>query len=581
VFADSTGTIRIIEAYKEAKIISNMSFMNYFLIQLGWLLAQGLYWLVVGLETVLLSINKVLGGFFSSPEFVEFLDKFKPMMIGIFAISFGVLGYKFMFKPKINKSKIATNVIMAILVVVGLPLAMNELYKLTDVAVGAISNDELSIAKEILYENVTDVTLYDSMGMPVPPPKLERKSNFSKSKIINIDPIETIDPKNMKMEDVWKNKVKPEKNGQGYLEKTKKEKYGIEFTSTMYYRYKIDFFSIYVTLIISALALVLCGIKIARLLYELAINQSIAFFTAFTDLESGQRLKKCIEMIVGTFVILFSCFFLLQIYVIGSQYCNEHFDNIFARLIGLGALAWAVIDGPNLVERIVGIDAGINSAFRTLTGTYAASKTISAISKGFGGFVKNTASKTGTISSSVAGGVAGGIAGAYSGIKENRSSPGSAPTSASEASNTNTVSSSVSSKSGSSPIANTSSHDNIPQQESHERNSSEPQRRDVQESQNSNQPRSTTQNTTPKQSSANTFGSAIKASVSNTNLAKQYRCSYELTSNSIVQPYQKKIEKIQRSINANDGAGFNSDSSTKKSLKNNQGKDTPPIEMGW
>lgn len=401
VYATNTDTISTIEIYKDAGLLVHMNIIVYFLSQLGWLLAKGLYYLVAGLEDVVLSINDVMGGFFTSPEFTDFLDKFKPLMIGLLIISIATLGFMFMFKPKMDKSKVVTNVILAVLIIVGLPAGMIELHKLSSVAIEALNSDELSIADEILYKNIIDVTLYDSMGMPVPIPELDKNISFDKSKIVNIDPTETVDYKKMKEEDVWKHTVKYDDNGQARLEKNSKGFFDIEFMSSLYFRYKIDYFSIFTTLIISMLALVLSGIKIARLLYELAVNQSIAFFMAFTDLASGARLKKCINMILGTFVILFACFFLLQLYVIGTAFCNKNLDNIFARLIAMAALAWAVIDGPNLIERIIGIDAGINSALRTMAGAYAASATIGKISRGMkngiSGFTqkaKNTVSST-------------------------------------------------------------------------------------------------------------------------------------------------------------------------------------------
>ncbi len=657
VYAGDSGTVSIIEAYKEAKILENATFLSYFLKQLGWLLSKGLYYLVAGLETVILSINKGLGGFFSSPEFTGFLDRFKPLMIGLLTISIATLGFMFMFKPRMDKSKVVTNIMLAVFIIVGLPVGMNELYKLTNVAIDSINADEFTIADQILYENVTDVTLYDSMGMPLPVPNLGQNINLEPNKIVNIDPTETVEYKDMRMEDVWKYTVKYTGHGQGELKKNKKEKFGIEFTSTMYYRYKIDFFSIYVTLIISALALVLSGIKIARLLYELAINQSIAFFTAVTDLASGQRLKKCIEMILGTFVILFSCFFLLQLYVIGSAYCNQNMDNIFARLIALGALAWAVIDGPNLVERIVGIDAGINSAFKALSGTYMASKTIGAVSKGVGGFVKNAGAKTANASASMA----GGIAGAVNGIRSNSYSPSDNQTNGSQASDEEkAVSSSVSSKSGASPISKATVKSNSSSQPVTDKNTTtskqsigkQPQSNmisPISKAPASNSSSTQTETTaipkqnigdqshrvmtpptsvqpinatshsipdsgsrinTPQQSgsvqsidtgvvaspprqvannsrhieqqnSSQTIGSAIKDKATNSNIAKRYKRSYELASNSVIQPYQKKMHTINNSLRNNNGGLYSTYRKTKQNEAGSAPKDDTPFEMGW
>ncbi|MCX0402264.1 hypothetical protein LI017_16920, partial [Clostridium perfringens] len=45
-----------------------------------------------------------------------------------------------------------------------------------------------------------------------------------------------------------------------------------------------------------------------------------------------------------------------------------------AKLIFQISVSFAVIDAPNLVERILGIDAGLKSGFNTMMGAYAATK---------------------------------------------------------------------------------------------------------------------------------------------------------------------------------------------------------------
>jgi len=321
------------------------------------------------------------------------------------------------------------------------------------------------------------------------------------------------------------------------------------------------------TLIISALALVLSGLKIARLLYELAINQSIAFFTAVTDIASGQRLKKAIEMILGTFVILFSCFFLLQLYVIGSAYCNKNMDNVIVRLLALGALAWAVIDGPNLVERIVGIDAGINSAFKAITGTYMAGKTLGAISKGVRGFTRSATSKAVTAGATGAG-VAGGIAGAYKATRQNKETNNQSPVTGlvpvsnndkmavsnavSKKSNAQNYPSSIQKGSGANNFTSSSSssysppkeHTNYQSPDSSERPSSNQTTAD-------RQPNSATnsQQTKPQrlnnEYSGRTWKSKRVAQFKQSNAAKTYKRAYNLTQNGIVESYDKNMQKMK------------------------------------
>lgn len=103
--------------------------------------------------------------------------------------------------------------------------------------------------------------------------------------------------------------------------------------------------------------------------------------------------------------------------------------NIFARLVLMVALAWAVIDGPDLFERIFGVDAGVHNATRALLGMQAAGNMVtggaallggkgvmdSLRAKGIFGTAKTAAGKIGSFT----GGAGGMAAGLGKGIADN------------------------------------------------------------------------------------------------------------------------------------------------------------------
>lgn len=63
-------------------------------------------------------------------------------------------------------------------------------------------------------------------------------------------------------------------------------------------------------------------------------------------------------------------------------------------LIALFAFSLAVIDGPNIVERLFGIDAGLKSGWGALAGGYATAKGAIGVAKGTVGGLKNISSAT-------------------------------------------------------------------------------------------------------------------------------------------------------------------------------------------
>ena len=122
---------------------------------------------------------------------------------------------------------------------------------------------------------------------------------------------------------------------------------------------------------ITGVALILSSIKIARLLYELAIHQVATQVIALLDVMTAQRLRKCIQMLLATFATLIGIFFLLQMYLIGMEYI-QNVTPIPLKLILMIALAWSVVDGPNLFEQLFGVDAGLHGAMQTIYGLKAA-----------------------------------------------------------------------------------------------------------------------------------------------------------------------------------------------------------------
>src|SRR5699024_6094183 len=129
----------------------------------------------------------------------------------------------------------------------------------------------------------------------------------------------------------------------------------------------------------------------------------------------GQRLKKVLTEIVSTFAVIFVMIVLLKLFIIYAQWANdlEQEIGIVGVIILLIAGAWALIDAPDIVQRTMGIDAGLRSGWQAMMGAYAGTKMAGAgasmVGKGAGKIVK-TGGKT-------AGGIGAGGAGAYKGMK--------------------------------------------------------------------------------------------------------------------------------------------------------------------
>lgn len=72
-------------------------------------------------------------------------------------------------------------------------------------------------------------------------------------------------------------------------------------------------------------------------------------------------------------------FLSMKIYILGTDFIDAKLDGV-AYLIALYAFSLAVIDGPSLVERLFGIDAGLKSSYGALAGAKGASQGLKGLS---------------------------------------------------------------------------------------------------------------------------------------------------------------------------------------------------------
>lgn len=396
---------------------------------LGWMLVHGLSALVGMIEEAVWEIGSLFQGFSTSEEAQALIDKVALLGATLFVFVLLYLAWQAM-NNKVKWADLIQNAMLSLVVLLVLPVFMTQALTLTQQTMVYIKGDEgASITDSLLSTNVIDVTGYDTPGSfgsngDVHPDQLFGGDGISITQMIDPDDCSDANA------EIFNQYVD---NGE-LKEVDKAEIFGvkIEIFSTQYYRYKVNWLPIFVGLIISGVAFLFSGVKIARLLYELAINQALATFCAWLDVHSGQRLKKCLQTILATLLTLCGVYLCFAFYIIGQAWVAEW--DIIPQMIAMLAMAWALIDGPNLFEKIVGVDAGLQDGLRTMYGIRAAANMTRAVGRGIvgtrmmdgsrvGGLInhtKNAASKAGNaaaVGATVGGRVAGNIAGRIQGQK--------------------------------------------------------------------------------------------------------------------------------------------------------------------
>jgi hypothetical protein len=333
---------------------------------LGWILIESLSIVSRELESINNKIYSMLD-FFNSKGIAELLDKFKPIIWVILLVSIIYLSIQFIVNRKFQKDGLYANIVMAVMVVMLLPSLMVQVNKMTQDAMQAVNGEYSSTADKIVKENLTDLYYLDKNNFSVG----DVKNGIPESKIRKINVNESMDSAQTENKDVFKNKIQSDENGDEKLVKLNK----FLMLEEKYFRYSFNFFTIIISIGCTVVAQVFVAIKIARVSFDLAFTKLFAMIYAFGDIASGQRLKNIIQNILSSFAIIVSASFLLKIYTLFSGYVSSNSDgNLAIQLIYLIAGAWAVIDGPDIIERVLGIDAGVKSSSGVITSTYAGAK---------------------------------------------------------------------------------------------------------------------------------------------------------------------------------------------------------------
>lgn len=340
---------------------------------IGWMLIKGLSILVNGIEECMNNIY-TLNGFFNSPEITSLINKYKPIIWTILAISIAILGFKIIFNKQQNRGELPANILFSILVVVLLPTFMIKLNDITRVAVSSVGNTSITITDTLVKEGLYDIYHLDSIGFD-----LNGEKNRLGSHLYNIDINEPLDSKELSTKEDFDKKVVYDEEGNRSLEKLDKGWFKLD---EEYYRYSINFIPIIISLGAMAIAFICIILKVTRLMIDLAFNKFFATLLAFADIADGKKLKEIIKHIISIFIVIFFTAVLTNMYMLYNTWLSRSLienglgrDSIL-KLMAIVGGAIAITDGPNIVERILGIDVGLKSSWGIVMAGYGASRAI-------------------------------------------------------------------------------------------------------------------------------------------------------------------------------------------------------------
>ena len=160
-----------------------------------------------------------------------------------------------------------------------------------------------------------------------------------------------------------------------------------DFGNEFYYRYSFDFWSCILQLFALVLIFLSLSYKNVRIAYELVVSRIMAYMYA-ADIGNGERLKQILCFIRDTYITLCVSVLCVKLYEVANAAITGFGISGIEKGIVSVFIAYVVIDGPNLVERLLGMDAGLKSSLGRTMAIFGMAKSGARIATGA---VKGTA----------------------------------------------------------------------------------------------------------------------------------------------------------------------------------------------
>lgn len=149
----------------------------------------------------------------------------------------------------------------------------------------------------------------------------------------------------------------------------------IEFLCHYPYRYSVNWGSLMIELIATALVFFFLSFKTATLIWELAVNHILLYIFAAGDLTSGRKVREVLKSMFSIVATIIFAYIDLQVFLIACDYLDSiasdgtlsSFQSALIKIF----FAYACIDGPAILEKVFGIDAGLKRPAAALAGAAA------------------------------------------------------------------------------------------------------------------------------------------------------------------------------------------------------------------
>lgn len=352
----------------------------------------------------------------------DFINDWQVVWVSLLCVAIAWLGINLVFNSDKNP-KIATNICLAVLVVSSMTWMISQMNTLlaTGVRKEILGTTTTNTVYETLGNNVHDLKYIDSVaGLKNLGSKNADGVTYAKAgtpmnkkiwKALKINEIVNPDDVKDESKDIVENYKTDIPTEDGKVKSMVSECYdGVAWTdllNTYYYRYEIDWLESFLEIISIAIIYLFFSYKVVRTLYEVVFSEILAMLYS-PNLTNGQKTIKILDGIKDSYIIILLSLVSVRLYMIAIEYISGKNWNGFTKGMFLLFIAFAVIDGPNLVQRITGLDAGLSDGMQKVMSAYYAGGMMAGAARGAGHIASGVAKGAGKFGKTIGGAVRNG-----------------------------------------------------------------------------------------------------------------------------------------------------------------------------
>ncbi|EEA81466.1 hypothetical protein CLONEX_02639 [[Clostridium] nexile DSM 1787] len=307
----------------------------------------------------------------------NYLSEYKPLIQAIMMASLVILGFMYMF-GKNKKHNVLNSVLILAVVMSASTTIFTELNRFSIAFKdAALSGGSTVNGTKLIRTNLYDLYYIDSqIGLENlnSKGKIPQGTSLSKTDVDYINIGEVLDPGtdglSKNAESILKKRLMSIGNGEYGLIDAKDGVAWTDFGNTYYYRYTFHYGTYYLTAAAAILIYVCLAYKNTRVIYEIFVSRILVSLYA-ANLSSERKVVKILESIRDSYFALCFTVISLKSYFLFVEYLNSKTEiNGLARGIIILFIAWCVIDGANIIEKLTGVDAGLSSMTGKLIAAY-------------------------------------------------------------------------------------------------------------------------------------------------------------------------------------------------------------------